>query len=192
MNDRCLCFATNNIGKLQEIKSLLPDWSILSLQEIDCREELPETHNTLEANSLEKADYVFQKYHVNCFADDTGLEVEALNNEPGVYSARWAGPACNAADNIALLLKKLHAKENRKARFRTIITLIYNGKVTQFEGMVYGKIAEIPSGTAGFGYDPVFIPDGQTKTFAELTKEEKNKLSHRGNAVRKLISFLKG
>jgi XTP/dITP diphosphohydrolase len=191
MQENRLCFATNNKGKLQEINALISDWTILSLQEIGCHEELPETHNTLEENSLEKADHVFKNYGVNCFADDTGLEVDALNGEPGVFSARWAGPGCTPLDNMNLLLKKMEGIQNRKARFRAVITLILNGKVHQFEGSVNGTITESPSGAKGFGYDPVFMPEGESITFAEMDMERKNKLSHRGKAVTKLIEFLK-
>jgi len=191
MQENRLCFATNNKGKLQEIKALVSDWTVLSLQEIGCTEELPETHNTLEENSLEKADHVFKNYGVSCFADDTGLEVDALNGEPGVFSARWAGPGCTPLDNMNLLLQKLQGQKNRKARFRTVITLILNGSVHQFEGWVNGTINESSSGSQGFGYDPVFTPDGENITFAEMELEKKNKLSHRGMAVKKLIEFLK-
>ncbi|MCU0429523.1 MAG: RdgB/HAM1 family non-canonical purine NTP pyrophosphatase [Cytophagaceae bacterium] len=190
MNAPSLCFATNNKGKLQEIRSLVQGFTIVSLQDINCLEELPETHETLEENSLEKASYVFNKFKISCFADDTGLEVEALGGEPGVYSARWAGPGCTPADNIQKLLSRLQGQSNRKARFRTVVTLILKGEIHAFEGIVNGTITEELRGEKGFGYDPVFIPDGETLTFAELSMEQKNKLSHRGIAVRKLVSFL--
>ena len=188
-----LCFATNNEHKLSEAKDIAgEDFEIVSLQEINCFEELPETSPTLEGNSLQKADFVFQKYHVPCFADDTGLEVEALNGEPGVYSARYAGEHKNSADNIDLLLKKLGTDLNRKARFRTVITLLgMERNPVFFEGTVEGTITDNCKGTFGFGYDPVFIPHGYTKTYAEMTLQEKSSLSHRAIAVKKLGDYLR-
>ena len=186
-----LCFATNNAYKIEEIHNLLEGkFDILSLEDIGCREELPENQTTLEGNSLEKAMYVWENFSVNCFADDTGLEVEALNGEPGVYSARYAGLQRKAEDNMNLLLKNLQGQTNRKARFRTSITLILKGKVHQFEGVVNGHIEEKPRGTQGFGYDPLFVPDGHTRTFAEMDLTEKGTLSHRGKAIEALVAFL--
>src|SRR5688500_13464122 len=188
-----LCFATNNEHKLREAKDIAgQDFQILSLQEINCFEELPETSPTLEGNSLQKAEFVFQKYNVPCFADDTGLEVEALNGEPGVFSARYAGEHKNSPDNIDLLLRKLGTERNRKARFRTVITLLGMEPNPQyFEGIVEGTITDQCRGTFGFGYDPVFIPHGYTKTYAEMNLQEKSSLSHRAIAVKKLGDYLK-
>jgi XTP/dITP diphosphohydrolase len=186
-----LCFATNNKGKLQEIKALLDGkFEIVSLQEIGCLEELPETRDTIEGNSLQKADYVWQHYKVSCFADDTGLEVKALNGEPGVYSARYAGPDCSPEDNMILLLHKMTEQKDRSALFRTCITLILEGEIHQFEGNVKGEILPVRQGEKGFGYDPIFKPEGFEKSFAEMSMEEKNKISHRGKAVRALAEFL--
>lgn len=187
-----LCMATNNAHKIAEIKPLL-DTSVqlVSLADIGCREELPETGDTLEANSWQKAQYVWDHYGVSCFADDTGLEVEAINGEPGVYSAMYAGPQRDSGDNMRLLLGKLEGKENRRAQFRTCITLILNGEKHQFEGVVKGSILEAPRGAGGFGYDPLFVPDGYTQAFAEMPLTEKNKISHRSRAVQALIGFLR-
>jgi XTP/dITP diphosphohydrolase len=186
-----LCFATNNKGKLSEIRSMLGNhMHILSLEEIGAREELPENQDTLEGNSREKASYLYNKYNFNCFADDTGLEVMALQGAPGVYSARYAGPDCDPEKNMRLLLSQLNGTDNREACFRTIITLVLNGQYHQFEGKVEGTIARSASGNKGFGYDPVFIPLGYDQTFAQLSLEEKNLISHRGQAVRKLINYL--
>jgi XTP/dITP diphosphohydrolase len=188
-----LCFATNNKGKLQEVKALLDGkFEIVSLQEIGCHEELPETKDTIEGNSLQKADYVWQHYKVNCFADDTGLEVKALNGEPGVYSARYAGPDCSPEDNMILLLHKMTGQKDRTALFRSCITLILEGEIHQFEGIVKGEILLARQGDEGFGYDPIFKPEGYEKSFAEIAMEEKNKISHRGKAVRGLVEFLNG
>ena len=187
-----LCFATNNAHKLEEIQAILGNsFELLNLNDIHCKEELPETGNTLEANSLQKAQYLYDNYHIDCFADDTGLEVNALGGEPGVYSARYAGEQRSHVDNINLLLKNLVNKPNRSARFRTVITLIQNAKVTQFEGMINGKIIEDLRGTEGFGYDPVFIPENYDRTFAEMTLLEKGEISHRARAFQKLVAFLK-
>lgn len=187
-----LCFATNNVHKVKEIQALLGgSFTLLSLADIGCTEELAEDQDTLEGNSLQKARYVFEKYKVPCFADDTGLEVEALNGEPGVYSARYAGEQRNSQDNIALLLQNLQGKENLKARFRTVITLISTAGTNQFEGILNGAITFEPRGTQGFGYDPVFIPEHYTQTLAELELSEKNKISHRARAVQKLVLFLR-
>ncbi|MBL6446842.1 non-canonical purine NTP diphosphatase [Fulvivirga sp. 29W222] len=186
-----ICFATNNTNKINEIKRLLPDHiKLVGLQDIGCTEELREDQKTLEGNSHQKADYIYKNYKVPCFADDTGLEVFVLDGEPGVRSARYAGDARSNEDNINLLLKNLKGQENRNAQFRTVITLILNGKIRQFEGIVKGDIIEERVGNEGFGYDPVFIPKGYKKTFAQMTIEEKNQISHRGIAIRKLIEYL--
>lgn len=187
-----ICFATNNVNKLKEIQQQLDGlYTIVSLKEIGCEEELPETQETLEGNSLQKAQYVWDNYGVSCFADDTGLEVTALNNEPGVYSARYAGPQRDSEDNMDLVLKNLEGKEDRTARFRTVITLLWEGNVEQVEGEAKGKIITERTGDQGFGYDPIFQPENETKTFAQLSSAEKNKISHRGRAVSKLIELLK-
>ncbi len=186
-----LCFATNNAHKVEEVQAVLGNrFELSTLKQIACNEELPETGNTLEANSLQKASYLFDKYQVDCFADDTGLEVTALQGEPGVYSARYAGEQRSHSDNINLLLENLSGKIDRSAQFRTVITLIIDGKVEQFEGIVKGEIIETMRGNEGFGYDPIFIPEGFDRTFAEMTMEEKGKISHRGRAFEKLITFL--
>jgi XTP/dITP diphosphohydrolase len=186
-----LCFATNNPHKLQEIQAILGDsFELLSLKDINCTEELPETGSTIEANSLEKAQYVYDHYEVDCFADDSGLEVNALNGEPGVDSAHYAGPQRSHADNINLLLQNLGNQTNRNARFKTVITLVQNGEVHQFEGTIDGKILTSKKGTEGFGYDPVFMPEGFDRTFAEMSLDEKGQISHRARAFQKLITFL--
>jgi XTP/dITP diphosphohydrolase len=186
-----IVFATNNLHKLNEVRHLLQGSVIIrSLEEIGCREELPETHRTIEGNALQKAQYVFDNYNVACFADDTGLEVEALKGEPGVYSAMYAGDHRSTTDNISLLLARLGGSANRKAQFRCIIALVEGGTPTLFEGVVRGAILNEPRGTGGFGYDPVFLPHGAEKTLAEMTLEEKNKISHRGLAVQKLVHYL--
>ncbi len=184
--------ASNNQHKLQEIRSAVgPDLRILSLDDIGCREELPETMDTLEGNSFQKASYVFERFRIPCVADDTGLEVEALNGDPGVRSARYAGEQRNSDDNIDLLLANLKGKSKRKARFRTVFTLLGMGEPRNFVGVVSGVILESRRGNGGFGYDPVFLPDGYSKTMAEMTMDEKNQVSHRGQAVRQLVAFLK-
>jgi XTP/dITP diphosphohydrolase len=186
-----LCFATNNAHKLEEIQSILGDsFELISLAETGCKEELPETGNTLEANSLQKAQYLYDHYQVNCFADDSGLEVQALNGEPGVDSAHYAGPQRSHADNVNLLLKNLGDKTDRSAKFRTVITLIQNGEITQFEGNIEGQIINDMRGTEGFGYDPIFVPEGYKTTFAEMSLSEKGKISHRAKAFEKLVAFL--
>lgn len=187
-----LCFATNNKHKIKEIEALLgSSYQLLSLEDIGCDVELPEDQDTLEGNSLQKAQYVYAHFQVDCFADDTGLEVTALNGAPGVYSARYAGPEKDTTANMALLLKNLGGKSDRSAQFRTVITLILGGRQIQFEGIVKGKIAEHHHGEKGFGYDPIFIPEGYSKTFAEMSQEEKNKISHRGLAIQKLVKYLR-
>ena len=186
-----LCFATNNAHKLEEIQAILGNsFELISLKETGCKEELPETGNTLEANSLQKAQYLYDHYQVNCFADDSGLEVQALGGEPGVDSAHYAGPQRSHADNVNLLLKNLADKTNRSAQFRTVITLIQNGEINQFEGSIKGQIIGELRGTQGFGYDPIFVPDGDTATFAEMSLTEKGKISHRAKAFEKLVEFL--
>lgn len=185
-----LIFATGNPNKVKEVAHLLDGtMTVGSLQDIGCITDLPETHETLEENALEKAQYVVKHHGVNCFSEDTGLEVEALNGAPGVYSARYAGPQKKDTDNIALLLKNLEGEKHRKARFRTVIALLLNGEEHLFEGIVTGVIAEKPSGTDGFGYDPVFIPDGYDTTFAQMSLKEKAAISHRKRAVDKLVNF---
>ncbi|BDD03029.1 RdgB/HAM1 family non-canonical purine NTP pyrophosphatase [Aureibacter tunicatorum] len=187
-----LCFATNNANKLREIQQMLGDEFILKgLKDIGCLEELAEDQDTLEGNSLQKAEFVAKKYGVACFADDTGLEVEALDNAPGVYSARYAGPQRDNQANISLVLENLKGKNSRKAQFRTVISLVEAGKVHQFTGIAKGVIADDLSGEEGFGYDPVFIPEGENRTFAQMSAQEKNAISHRGKAFRKLIEHLK-
>jgi XTP/dITP diphosphohydrolase len=187
-----ICFASNNMHKLSEIRPLLePDFVILSLNDIGCHEELPETQSTLEGNSKQKAVYVFNKFHIPCFADDTGLEVDALNGAPGVYSARYAGDKKNNEDNINLLLHNLNDVAHPKAQFRTVITLVGLENTQTFEGIIKGEIVKERKGLQGFGYDAVFKPENSQKTFAEMTTAEKNQLSHRALAIQKLIAFLK-
>ncbi len=186
-----IVFATNNEHKLRELQQILgQQFKLLSLKEIDCFEDIPEESPTIEENSMDKAIYVFEKYGKNCFADDTGLEVEALYGRPGVLSARYAGDEKNMDENIAKVLAELEGKTNWKARFKTVISLIIDGKKHQFEGIVNGKIIKDKRGEGGFGYDPVFVPDGYEITFAEMDAAEKNKISHRGLAVKKLVDFL--
>ena len=187
-----LCFATNNAHKLEELQHLIGDKiDLLSLQGIGCTDEIPETGNTLQANALEKASYVQTKFAINCFADDTGLEVDVLEGAPGVYSARYAGEPANSDKNIELLLKNLKGIQNRTARFRTVIALLIDDKEPiYFEGVVEGHIAEKSSGKGGFGYDSVFIPNGVSCTFAMMSAKDKNSISHRGKAVEKLVRFL--
>lgn len=186
-----LVFATNNKHKIREIQHLLgEEFQLQSLYDINCREEIPETRNTIEGNASQKTHYVYENFNVNCFADDTGLEIEALNGEPGVYSARYAGEHKSSEDNIIKVLQKLNGLENRKARFKTVISLIINGKENIFTGIAEGIILTEKHGTDGFGYDPVFLPDGYTQTFAEMPLDQKNKISHRAIAFRKLIEFL--
>ena len=186
-----LVFATNNQNKVNEIQRIVPpEISMLSLKDINCSEEIPETQNTIEGNAAQKSRYVFEHYQVNCFADDTGLEIEALNGEPGVLSARYAGEAKSSEDNMNKVLTALKGNSNRKARFKTVISLIIDGKEIQFEGIVDGVITESKSGVDGFGYDPIFMPDGYAITFAEMSMEDKNKISHRALAVNKLVEYL--
>ena len=188
-----LCFASNNEHKLDEIRPLLPaGLTLLSLADIGCREELPETQDTLEGNARQKARYVLDNYGVDCFADDTGLEVTALSGEPGVYSARYAGPQRLAPDNVAKLLRELAGTPDRSARFRTVVALARaDGAVHEFAGEVAGHITEETRGAGGFGYDPVFVPaEGDGRTFAEMSGAEKNRISHRARAVAGLLAFL--
>jgi XTP/dITP diphosphohydrolase len=184
-----ICLATRNNHKIEEIKKQLPHIQWLSLEDIQCHEELPETHQTILENSAEKALFIWQNYQINCLADDSGLEVEALNNEPGVDSAHYSGER-DSEKNIELLLKNLQEITNRKARFVTILSLVIEGNLYQFEGEVQGTILKEKRGTQGFGYDPIFLPNQGNKTFAEMNIEEKNKLSHRSNALNKLKTFL--
>ncbi len=186
-----LIFATGNAHKVREIKKYLGEsYNIKSLQDIGCIEDIPETSPTIEGNALQKARYVVQHYQVDCFSEDTGLEIEALNGEPGVFSARYAGPERSAAANMTKVLKKLEGRSNRKARFKTVIALIQGGKEYTFEGIVEGHIAFSPKGSEGFGYDPIFIPEQENRTFAEMGLTEKNKISHRARAVDKLVQHL--
>lgn len=187
-----LVFATNNSHKLYEVQKLLGDeFQLLNLSDINCNVELPETHDTLEENAKEKAQYIYDNFKINCFADDTGLEIESLNNAPGVYSARYAGEEKNSEANMNKVLDELKDFKNRKARFRTVVSLIIEGKEFKFEGIVDGEIIKEKRGEKGFGYDPIFIPNGYAQTFAELPIEEKNMISHRARAINKLIDYLK-
>lgn len=185
-------FATNNRNKLSEVREIAAgNYTILSLEEIGYNAgEIPEDYNTLEENAMQKAQFIFEKYGLNCFADDTGLEVDILDGEPGVFSARYAGEGKKSIENVEKLLKKLRGQSNRKAKFKTVIALIIDGNKYLFEGVIKGDISEDIRGTGGFGYDPVFIPEFHLKTFAELPIEEKNKISHRAIALKKLFSFL--
>lgn len=186
-----LVFASNNQNKIKEIQQLLPaSIEILSLDAIGCHEDIPETADSIEGNAILKANYVTEKYGYNCFADDTGLEVAALNGEPGVYSARYAGEQRNAEDNMNLLLDNLAGQSNRNAQFKTVIALNLNGQQQLFTGIAKGKITTEKSGNQGFGYDPIFQPEDFQETFADLTLEIKNKISHRGKATQLLITFL--
>ena len=187
-----LVFASNNQNKIKEIQLLMPNSiQILSLEDIGCFQEIPETSDTIKGNAILKANYVTEKFGFNCFADDTGLEVEVLNGEPGVYSARYAGEQKDANDNMDKLLANLKDKDNRNAQFMTVIALNLNGKQYLFTGIITGQIIDKKVGTNGFGYDPIFVADGYDKTFAELTIEEKSVISHRGMAIKQLIDFLK-
>jgi XTP/dITP diphosphohydrolase len=186
-----LVFATNNSHKIKEISPLITNsFRLLSLTDLNFFEDIPETQATLQGNASQKSHYIFDRYAINCFADDTGLEIEALNGEPGVYSARYAGEGCNFQDNIDKVLLKMQGITHRNARFRTVISLLLDGKEYFFEGYVNGKILTEKHGNDGFGYDPIFMPDNYSISFAEMTLEEKNKISHRGMAVRKLAAFL--
>lgn len=188
-----LVFATNNAHKLDEVSHILGERiRLLSLKQIGCEADIPETGTTLQENALLKARYIYDHYHRNCFADDTGLEVDALHGAPGVFSARYAGgEGHDSAANMRLLLHNLEGCTDRRARFRTVIALILDGQVYQFEGIINGTIIDAPRGEGGFGYDPVFVPEGYDRTFAELGNEVKNHISHRARAVEKLAQFLK-
>ena len=186
-----IVFATNNAHKLEEVRAIVGDrFEIIPLAQTGITEEIPETADTLDGNALQKARYVFERTGLDCFADDTGLEVEALNGAPGVHSARYATDGHDFAANNAKLLRELEGQENRRARFRTVISLIRNGVEEQVEGIVEGRIATTMTGSEGFGYDPLFIPEGYDKSFAEMSAEEKNAISHRGRAVEALVKIL--
>jgi len=187
-----IVFATSNSNKIKEIKALLPESiSIIGLEEIGCNEEIPETQETIEGNAIQKAQYVYDHYGHNCFAEDTGLEITALDGDPGVYSARYAGPQRNANDNMDKVISNLKDQHDRSARFKTVIALIIDGSVTTFDGIVNGQIIKEKKGEGGFGYDPIFVPEGYNQTFGELSSKEKNKISHRARASAKLIAYLK-
>jgi len=186
-----LVFATNNVNKTKEVSNLLAgQYEVLNLKDIGCTTDIPETADTFAGNAGLKSRFVVENFNLDCFADDSGLEVEALNNEPGIYSARYAGQRGDEA-NLELVLQKMQGQQNRTARFITVISLIQNGEEFLFEGVIQGTIRESPAGNNGFGYDPVFQPDGYQITFAEMDMEQKNKISHRAIAMRKLIVFLK-
>jgi len=186
-----IVFATNNQNKIKEVKALIPSSiELLSLEDINCVEDIPETSDTIEGNAKQKVLYIKENYGYDCFADDTGLEVETLNGEPGVYSARYAGPAKDANANMEKLLNALEDKENRNAQFKTVIALELNGTLKTFTGICKGRIIDQKKGDKGFGYDPIFLPDGYTQTFAELPLSEKNNIGHRGKVVQQLIKFL--
>lgn len=187
-----LVFATNNLNKLREVQALLPkEIKLLSLEAIGCTKDIPETQPTIEGNAIEKAEYLKEHYGYDCFADDTGLEVSALNGEPGVFSARYAGEKRNAQDNMDKLLNNLQDKSNRSAQFKTVIALCLNGELHTFTGLCKGSILTVKRGDKGFGYDPVFQPEGYTQTFAEMELELKNQIGHRGKAIQQLVAFLK-
>ena len=190
MNINKIVFATGNPNKLKEINSAINGFKIVGLKDLGITEEIPETGDTLMKNALQKAKYVYNKTGLDCFSDDTGLEIEALNYRPGVYSAMYAGPDCNAENNIRKVLEELEESTNRKAQFKTVIALILNGKEYFFKGVVNGVILKERSGKGGFGYDPIFRPIGYKESFAKMTIDQKNEISHRGLAVKKLINFL--
>lgn len=186
-----LVFATNNAHKTEEVANILaPDYQVLCLKDINCLVDIPETGSTFAENATLKSTYVFEHFGLDCFADDSGLEVEALNNEPGIYSARYSGIKDDTT-NLQLLLKNMEGQTNRKARFKTVISLLKNGENHLFEGVIEGTIRTEPSGTNGFGYDPIFQPNGYNITFAEMDMDEKNRISHRALAMQKLIAFLR-
>ena len=185
-----IVFATNNFNKLIELRSAVKDFDIIGLNDLNIVEDIPETANTLKANALQKAIYIYDKTGLDCFADDTGLEIEALDGRPGVYSARYAGPECDSESNIKKVLSELKSHKSRKAQFKTVISLIIDGKEYFFDGKVEGKILKSKTGTNGFGYDPIFQPNGFNESFAEMSMKQKNEISHRGIAVRKLIEYL--
>lgn len=186
-----LVFATNNAHKLSEVKAILePKFTIISLSDLNCNDEIAETAETLEGNALIKAQYIHDKFGLDCFADDTGLEIDALNGEPGVHSARYAGDANCAHENMCKVLEKLGDNPNRSARFRTVIALIQGNETNYFEGKIDGDIAAQPLGNSGFGYDPIFIPENYFVSFAQLSAEEKNTISHRALALKELVNYL--
>ena len=186
-----LVFATNNLNKLKEVQSLIPEHiQLLSLKDIGCFEDVPETQRTIKGNAIQKAGYIKEHYGFDCFADDTGLEVEALHNEPGVFSARYAGEQRDANDNMDLLLKNLKDKPNRNAQFKTVVSLYLNNNLETFTGICKGEITTTKHGESGFGYDPIFKAKGYSKTFAQISLKEKNTIGHRGKAVRLLVDFL--
>ncbi|WP_435139020.1 non-canonical purine NTP diphosphatase [Formosa sp. A9] len=187
-----LVFATNNANKVKEVQALIPEHiRVLSLADINCSEDIPETQDTIEGNAIQKAEYVKEHYGYECFADDTGLEIDALKGEPGVFSARYAGPQRNAEDNMAKVLDKLKTETDRSAQFKTVIALTLKSDTKTFTGICKGEITTTKQGDAGFGYDPVFKPEGYLQTFAEMSLSEKNKIGHRGKAVSLLIEYLK-
>ena len=191
MEKRTIVFATNNAHKLGELRGIAgEEWNVVSLAEIGCHDDIPETAETLEGNALIKARWVKERYGYDCFDADTGLMVDALDGAPGVYSARYAGPGHDSVANMKLLLERMAGKDNRNAHFSTVIALVMDGEEHIFEGRVDGTIAREPSGCGGFGYDPVFVPENSGLTFSEMTAEEKNAISHRGRATRKLMEFL--
>jgi XTP/dITP diphosphohydrolase len=190
MKIKKIVFATGNPNKLKEIKSAINSFEIVGLKDLGITEEIPETGDTLKKNALQKAKYVYDKTGLDCFSDDTGLEIEALEYRPGVYSAMYAGPDCNAENNMRKVLKELEGKTNRNAQFKTVIALILEGKEYFFEGLVSGEILKQKTGKDGFGYDPIFKPFGYKESFAEMSIARKNEISHRGLAVKKLIKFL--
>ena len=188
-----LVFATGNLNKAVEIRSMLPEGTeLLTLKDLDLKEDIPETAPNLEGNAILKANYIVDRFGIDCFADDTGLEVYCLNNEPGVFSARYASEQKNSDDNMNLLLSKLTDKEDRSTRFRTVIALHIHGETHTFEGIVEGKIIQEKRGDEGFGYDPIFVPNGYEETFAEMSMDEKNKISHRARAFSKMFDYLNG
>ena len=191
MKKRTICLATNNAHKVEELQQMLGDrFELLTLTDIGCFDEIPESSDSLTDNAIEKATYVFDKYGVDCIADDSGLEVDALQGAPGAYSARYAGPERSHEKNMDLLLRNLNDVNQRSARFRTVIALLIGGTLHTFEGIVDGEIIREKRGNQGFGYDPIFVPAGYERTFAEMSMEEKNPISHRGRAVEKLLHFL--
>ena len=192
MKVKKIVFATGNPNKLKEIKSAINSFEIVGLKDLEIFEDIPETGDSLKKNALQKAKYVYDKTGLDCFSDDTGLEIEALDCRPGVYSAMYAGPDCNAENNMQKVLKELEESPNRAAQFKTVIALILNGEEYFFEGVVSGKILKEKSGEDGFGYDPIFRPVGYEKSFAEMSIAQKNEISHRGLAVKKLVNFLAG
>jgi XTP/dITP diphosphohydrolase len=187
-----ICFVTGNKNKLREVQNLLTNYKIVSLDDLNFSEDIAETENTIQGNAELKASFIYNKYNIDCFSDDTGLFIDSLGGLPGVKSARYAGENCNSEENINLVLKNLKDKSDRNASFITVICLILNNTRYFFEGVINGKITEEKVGNGGFGYDPIFVPEGFNKTFSELTLNEKNAISHRGIAVNKLVNFLNG